>query len=188
MRKKILILLLILLLQSCASLNKNSSSTETQKKNNKIAEINLQLGTAYLEKGDMEKAKQKLLYAMEKAPKLPEVWYTMAYFQEKSGNTVQADSDYLKAISLAPNRGDVQNNYGTFLCRSGYYNEAIQHFMLAIQDPQYLEISAAYENAGLCALKIPDKKLASRYFNKALENDPNRAVSLAMLNQLRTVS
>lgn len=188
MKKIVLTILINLILTSCTTLNNKSSSQEEQKKKVKVAEINLQLGIAYMEKGDIEHAKQKLLYAGEKAPELPEVWYTMAYFQEKIGNNNEANANYLKAIQLAPGRGDVQNNYGTFLCRSGKFTESIEHFVLAIKDPQYLEISGAYENAGLCALKIPDKKLAQMYFAKALETDPNRSVSIVELNKLRRIS
>ncbi len=105
---------------------------------------------------------------------MPESWYSMAFFQEVTGNQELAKEYYSKAIALAPHRGDVQNNYGTFLCRSGDYQGAIQHFLSATQDPEYLENASAYENAGLCAQKIPNQALAVTYFNKALMQDPNR--------------
>jgi type IV pilus assembly protein PilF len=158
---------------------------EKEAKNKKVAEIYVQLGMAYLAKGDVQRSKQKLLYAQKKAPYLPEVWYSTGYFYEKTGNQTLAKENYLKAVQLAPNRGDVLNNYGTFLCRRGQYQEAISYFMQATQDTQYLDNAGAYENAGLCALKIPDKAQAIKYFNLALETDPARMTSLSELNKIK---
>lgn len=182
MMMRCLLILMMCLLSACGAIKK--TPTVEEQKDIKIAEINIQLGIGYLDAGNIQRAKQKLLYALLKAPKLPEAWYTMAYFQEVTGNQAEAKIDYLKAIELAPKRGDTQNNYGTFLCRIGNYTEAIQHFMAATQDPRYLETAGAYENAGLCALKIPDRALAKHYFSLALESDPSRKVSLAELNKL----
>ncbi len=170
------------LLSGCST----TQSPEAQEKAHatKIAGIYTQLGMGYLEHGDIQRAKQKLLYALQKDPTLPEAWYSMAYFNEKTGDKARAEEDYLKAVALAPNRGDVQNNYGTFLCRHGDYQKSITHFLLAIKDPQYLDAAGAYENAGLCALKIPDKKLAGRYFNLSLEQDPTRMTAMNELSKL----
>lgn len=159
--------------------------TQDEARQAKIAGINIQLGMAYLNKGDNQRAKQKLLYALQKDPKLPEAWYSMGYYLEKTGQKKEAQQYYLKAINLAPKRGDVQNNYGTYLCRSGYYQQSITHFLEATRDPQYLDLASAYENAGLCALKIPDKAQAKKYFNQALEQDPTRTVSMNELSKLK---
>jgi type IV pilus assembly protein PilF len=115
---------------------------------------------------------------------MPEAWYSMGYLLESTGNREQARKHYMKALDLAPGRGDVLNNYGTFLCRSGDYKNAIQHFLKAVHDPQYLQPASAYENAGLCALKIPDPEKAMLYFNKAIAEDYNRSTALLELAEL----
>lgn len=178
-------LLFTFFLLSCSSMNGTNTEEQELAKNKKIAEINIQLGMGYLERKDMERAKQKLLYALQKSPQLPEAWYSMAYFQETTGNKQEARKDYLKSLELAPKRGDVQNNYGTFLCHNGEYRESITHFIAATQDPDYLYLAGAYENAGLCALKIPDKKLAEEYFNLALEQDPTNEGTMTELTKLK---
>jgi type IV pilus assembly protein PilF len=165
---------LISCLSACSSMS--PAAKEQTAKIDRAAKANTQLGMAYIERHEMQRAKQKFLLALQEDPKLPEVWYSMGYYMEVTG--VNAKKDYLKAVDLAPKHGDVQNNYGTFLCRNGEYNEAIKHFMLAIEDNEYLDTASAYENAGLCALKIPDKKLALNYFNRALMVDPNHPNAL----------
>ena len=166
-----------LTLWACATTN-TPTKDEKPTKIVTAAQINTQLGLGYLEHQEVQRAKQKLLLALQEAPQIPETWYSMAYFLEVTGETEQAKADYLKAISLAPQRGDVHNNYGTFLCRAGDYPGAIDHFLLAVKDPDYVDSASAYENAGLCAMKIPDKKLALHYFNQAILQDPNYSTSL----------
>lgn len=145
------------------------------------AKINAQLGMAYLERKNLMRAKQKLLMALKQGPGIPETWYSMAYFLEATGNKVAAREYYIKAIKVAPERGDAHNNYGTYLCRSGQYRESVKHFLAAAKSTTYLEPAAAYENAGLCAMNIPDYKNAARYFKQALEEDPSRNSSLISL-------
>ena len=142
-----------------------------------IAKINVQLGMAYLESGDISRAKMKLLLALKQSPESPEPWYSMAYFLEASGNKEEANKYYLKAVDLAPKRGDTHNNYGTFLCRAGQYQDSIKQFMLAANAPDYLDPAAAFENAGLCSMQASTYKQAANYFNQALLKDPGRSLS-----------
>lgn len=149
-----------------------------------IAKINAQLGMAYLEQKNVQRAKQKLLMALQQGPNIPEPWYSMAYFLEATGNKAEASKYYLKAVELAPQRGDVQNNYGTFLCRSGRYQESIKHFMLAAKTEDYLDPAAAYENAGMCSMKMEAYSQAATFFNQALLKDPARTFSLLKLAEV----
>ena len=149
-----------------------------------VAKINAQLGLAYLEQNNVQRAKIKLLMALKQSPESPEPWYSMAYFLEATGNYAEARKHYEKAVEVAPQRGDAQNNYGTFLCRAGQYQESIKHFMLAANTPDYLDPAAAYENAGLCSMNMKAYKQASGYFNQALLKDPARTLSLLKLAEV----
>src|SRR3990167_2312332 len=125
-----------------------------------IAKINSELGMAYLEQKNVQRAKQKLLLALAQGPDIPEPWYSMAYFLEATGNPIEAQKYYLKAMQVAPNRGDAKNNYGTFLCRSGKYQESVKYFINAANSSNYLDPASAYENAGLCSMKGANYKQA----------------------------
>lgn len=145
------------------------------------SDINTRLGMSYLEQGDVRRAKQRFLKALQEAPDNPASWYSMGYFFEVTGNNAEAEKYFKHAISLAPANGNAKNNYGTFLCHTGRYREGIQQFFAAVNSPNYLDMIGAYENIGICAMKIPDYKLAEEYLNKALAQDPNRAESLGAL-------
>lgn len=175
-------LLLMCFIVGCSTTK--SSDNLSDEKNKRTAKINTELGMTYFQQHNLTRAKQKLLLALEEDPTLPEAWYSMGYLLESTGQKAEAGIYYKKATELAPGRGDAQNNLGTYLCRMGDYKGAVTHFVMATQDRNYLDIAAAYENAGLCALKIPDKQLATVYFQKALEQDNNRHVAANELKKL----
>lgn len=178
MKRQCLVLGMSVLLAACATNQKSQNGEgDDEARSIKTAKINSQLGMAYLERHDFQRAKQKLLLAINEAPNIPEPWYAMGYFQETTGNPRAANDYYLKAVKIAPERGDVQNNYGTFLCRNGRYNESITHFVLAAKDPNYLNPADAYENAGFCSMKIPNYPQAAQFFRYALSQDPARPLS-----------
>lgn len=172
----------ITLLTSCSNMSSRNQPQESA--NTRTAKINAQLGIAYLEQQSIQKAKKKLLLALKQDSTIPEPWYSMAYFMETTGNPAQADQYYVKAIKVSRGRGDAENNYGTFLCRTGKYKEAVQHFVLATKDPEYLTPADAYENAGLCANRIPDEQRAHAFFDRALAYEPERPTSLMALAEL----
>ncbi len=175
----------LLLLQSCQH---NDEAIEDHParsvKPAEAAAYNAQLGLAYLKQGNRELAKHKLLLALSQAPDAPGVNASMAYFMEQTGDMDKAQVYYRKAMAVAPNAGAQLNNYGAFLCRRGQYAQAESYFLKAVNDIEYEHTAGAYENAGLCAMAIPDNAKATHYFNKALEQDPSREQSLYELVSL----
>lgn len=170
------------LLSACAT--ETVSQTDKKVINQQAAVANVQMGMAYLEQDKTVEAKQKFMLALQESPKLPSSWYAMAYFHEITGEPGLADQEYQKSIAIAPDSGEAHNNYGTFLCRTGRYNEAIGQFKLAIAEPKYMHDGSAYENAGICALQVPNKTLAYSLFQKALLNNPNLTNALLHFGQL----
>lgn len=169
-------------LTACATTSENKRDKSYI--DNEAAIANVQMGIAYLNKNDTVLAKRKFTKAIQEAPNLPASWYAMAYYNEVTGKLKQADQQYRKAIAVAPDSGEAHNNYGTFLCRHGKYRQAIAQFDQAVEEPSYMQDGAAYENAGICALQVPDKKMAYHYFQQALLNDPNLSNALLHLGEL----
>lgn len=186
MLRRYVLIAALCLLSACSTMkaNHNENGEDEHARKIKTAKINAQLGIAYLERNNMQRSKQKLLLALNQAPDIPEPWYSMGYFFEATGNIKLAKHYYLKAVEIAPNRGDTHNNYGTFLCRLGEYRAAIHQFLLAVQDVNYLDSAAAYENAGICAKKMPHYEQAIHYFDLALMHDVSRPISLINLAEL----
>jgi type IV pilus assembly protein PilF len=83
------------------------------------AEINVQLGTAYLQEGQVEVALNKYKKALRQDPDLPSAHNGIAILYEQIGELGPAEKHYLKALRLDPRDSRIKNNYGTFLCRQG---------------------------------------------------------------------
>lgn len=174
--------LISLLLTACSSITSNEPVKTTATKS--AADYNVELGMGYLQQGDTARAKQKLLTAIEQQPYSAQAHDAMGYFLDNTGDSKSAESYYKNALALDSKSGAVQNNYGTYLCRHGRYQEAEQHFMLAVQDTNYLNTAGAYENAGLCAMQVPDLVKARDYFNQAVQHDPKRPLSWLELGEI----
>jgi type IV pilus assembly protein PilF len=164
---------LLTMLVGCSATTE-TNSLQAKNSNQRVAEINVQLGVGYLQQNDMPRAKQKLLTALNRAPNWPPVLEAMAYFYQVTGDTERAEEYYTKALKIAPKAGSTLNNYGAFLCKQGNYRKSLAYFELALQDEKYLKTAEVYENAGLCAAKLPDYKLAMRYLQKSLQQNPSR--------------
>lgn len=182
----------LLFVMTCLSLQACVHDEDSEKQNfkkadlSKAASYNVQLGLGYLKQGDRPRAKKKLITALEQEPNSPDVNSAMAYYFEKTNELDQAEKHYLKALSLAKNGGAQLNNYGAFLCRRGQYKKAENYFLKAVNDLKYVHTAGAYENAGLCALSVPDEEKAKVYLSKALNQDPSRRVSFYELLKLET--
>lgn len=180
--KGLMIISLSMFLFACSS--EPTSPTSNSTVNPKAAVYNVELGVGYLRQGNYQRAKQKLLLALQQDPHSAAAYSAMAYFLEKTGEYNKAEDDYKKAISLAENPGAMENNYGTFLCRRGRYVEAETEFIKAAQDPNYLNPANPLENAGLCALLIPNTAQAIQYFQAALQKNPQMKTSMLQLSEI----
>jgi len=180
--KLYLMILMIGLLTACAG---SSSKDGAVRNNQKAAEINTSLGLNYMQNGSYGVAMSKLKKAIQQDPKSAEAHNAIALLYQILNEDNDANEHYKKAVSLAPQYSEAQNNYGVFLCQQGQYKEAEQRFLLAVEDPLYASPAQAYENAGLCAMSIPDLDKAKDYFKQALQIYPrlvNSTLELAKIN------
>jgi type IV pilus assembly protein PilF len=148
------------------------------------SQINVRLGLGYLQQGNYPRAKEKLLLAAQQNVSQSS-YGALAYFYERTHDNKLAAEYYQKAIALAPENGAPHNNYGAYLCRTGEYVAGDQQFKLAVNDTKYVNSASAYENAGLCALLVPDKAKAKIYFEKALQQNPKLSTSSRELAELK---
>src|SRR4029079_7880649 len=97
------------------------------------------------------------------------------------GDVKQAETYYRKAAQLKPKGGSELNNYGTFLCKVGRYDEAQGYFDRAIADPFYKTPEVALVNSGSCLLKAGKLDAADKRLRAALDHAPNDSEALFQL-------
>jgi len=108
----------------------------------------------------------------------------IAEVYQQTGEYDLAGEHFERAIKLDPKDPLLQNNYGVFLCDQKRYKEAEQRFLKIASLQSYKRPDEAYENAGLCALRIPDPVKAEKYFRRALQINSKLPNSLYQMSQL----
>jgi type IV pilus assembly protein PilF len=179
MPARALLVLLAALLAGCVS---NQPPAQTSGRD--AARYNVQLGMSYMQRGDLEGAREKLERAVQQDPSLPAAHAALGILYERAGDTRRARDHLRTATRLAPDDPNQLNAYGGFLCRQGDRKEGIRHFEMAASNAFYRTPEAALTNAGVCARGIPDPELAENYFRRALDLNRNHAEALLQMAEL----
>lgn len=145
----------------------------------------VQMGRAYMQRGQLQIALERLTKALELNPRSTDAHTVIAVLYEEIRRPERAETHYRRAVELKPDDGSVNNNYGQFLCRSGRFAEADARFAKAIDDPFYPTPVVVFTNAGVCAMKSGDLTAADRYLRLALETEPANPEVLLDLAQLQ---
>jgi type IV pilus assembly protein PilF len=161
-----------------------SSTNDRAKKKGDASNYNMQLGMAYLNRGELGLAKEKLDRAVAENPGDPNVHSAMAMLQDRLGHPEQADKEFKAALSLGPRSPDVLNNYAVMLCRTGRVDDGVKAFEEAAHNALYRTPEAAYTNAGVCLRGAKRDTQAAMSFQKALQVKPNFAEAAYQLADL----
>lgn len=178
----LLALVCMVLLNACAS---GQTNPDARSESRKAAEFNTSLGLEYMNRGQFEVALGKLKKAVREDPDYAPAHTVTAILYERIGENELAGKHYQKAYAADPKDGDVNNNYGTYLCKTGRKDQAIVHFMAALDDPFYNTPAVALTNAGSCALGEGELAEADNYLRHALKiqpDFPDALITMANLN------
>lgn len=178
----LLVLIVAVIVGGCAS--QQEEDPYDQSDTRKAVVSNTSLGLEYMNRGQYEVALGKLKKAIREDPEYAPAQTVLAVLYERIGEQDLAGKHYKLAFEAAPKDGDVNNNYGVYLCKTGKADKAIQHFLTALNDPFYLTPAIALTNAGSCALRQGDLTQADVYLRRALKIEPNLPDALLSMAKL----
>lgn len=164
------------LLAACAS-----SGPTTVANRKEAARANMQLGVAYMQQGDLQLAREKLLRAEQQDPRSAEVHVAIAFLNERLDRPADAERHYRTAMRLAPDNAEVGNNYAVFLCGSGQVDKALPLFESAARQPLYRTPWAALTNAAVCLRSVARNADAIPFLERALVQRPDYAEAVVEL-------
>lgn len=133
------------------------------------AEIRLTLGMTYLSLGDLQLARLNIERAVNYAPQDYRTQLGMALYLQGIGENESANTRYQQALRLAPDNGDVLNNYGAFLCSLGQYDAAQNYFDRAAESDSLNNVANSLENSGYCLLEAGQIVEAQKKLSRALK-------------------
>ena len=150
----------------------------------KSARLNMELGLAYMNEKEYEKALSRLQKALKIDPQYSDAHSAIAILYSRLGQNQSASNHYEKAIQIAPSNSGALNNYGQHLCATGQSEKAQLMFKRALDNPLYQTPQFAFLNAGLCAKSNNDLTLAEINFRGALKRDPYLPPALYQMAEL----
>jgi type IV pilus assembly protein PilF len=171
-----------LLLAGCVT--ETSDRLAQNKDPKKAVKAYVEAGMRYMQRNQMENAHRTLTRAYDIDPNDPAVNNALALFFSIEGDKSQTEKHYKKAISTDPKFSQARNNYAAFLFKEERYKDAIVQLEQVTTDYRYDRRFTAFENLGLCYLKVGDTEQAEKSFNRALKLNANMPVSLLELAQI----
>lgn len=186
MKNKILNFFLLLLtaasITACNPAQVRSSSSNQNIRpshvTNDVAQANLDLAIAYLQRGNYNNALTNLEKAREAAPDHPATYNVFGLLYQQIGDAKKAEENFKRALRLDSNDSSTLNNYGNLLCRQDRLEEAVATFTKAAKNPLYVSPEIAITNAGLCLYNHQKKDEAKEYFQQALQINPQVPLAL----------
>jgi type IV pilus assembly protein PilF len=148
------------------------------------AQYNVELGVAYMERGDLALAQDKLNRALKENPRDPTVHSALALLDERLGELDEADRQFHTALHLAPHDPDVSNNFAVYLCRTHRVDQGVKRLIATARDPLYTTPEAAYTNAAVCLRTVHRDAEAELDLERALALRPSFAEAVFQLASL----
>lgn len=167
-------------LAACASNGPNPSTQNLQQ----AAIYNTQLAVDALQRGNLGEAKSKIERALEQDSRNAEVHSAAGLIYDRLGEDRQAESQFSRALSLAPDNPVIQNNYAVYLCRKGDAERGQKMFLEAAANPLYRTPESAYVNAGTCARRGGNMAQAEQHFRAALRINARNTDALMQMADL----
>jgi type IV pilus assembly protein PilF len=175
----------VLLLSGCVTTDSSGNKPLKQEDpEDTAAKYNIQLGTAYLQKGNFELAREKLERSLKQNPKDPDVHTSLGLLYDRTNEPKLADKHFREALRLAPDKPDISNNYAIHLCRNGRVDEGVERFKAVAANRYYRTPEVALTNAGVCLLSNKRADEAAKLFNAAIKTRPNYSEATVQLAKL----
>jgi len=146
---------------------------------------NVQLAMAYMQQGNLTRAKEKLDRALHEDPMNPNVHSVYALFYERVDDQKSAENEFHEAMRLAPQDPGQLNFYGVYLCRQHRVDEGVTAMLKVANNPLYRTPEAAYTNIGVCLLTAHRDDEAESAFHRALAAKPDFAEGAYQLADLQ---
>lgn len=177
------LIILLLALTACSAkpaYRANASSEELDK----IVITNVRLAGIYLQRNQLNFAKEKADKAIAADPNSSIANNMMGILSWRLKEYDKAERYFHKAVRLKPDNALALNNFGAFLCDRGEIDRSIKYFDKAAENPLYEKRAHALTNAGRCLYKKPDLEKAELYFRRALKFNRNDAEALLHLAKI----
>ncbi|MBK1851688.1 MULTISPECIES: type IV pilus biogenesis/stability protein PilW [unclassified Marinobacter] len=173
-------LLVALLVTGCVTTTDSRFSREADRQ--KAVENYVQLASAYIGQGNIERARHHLDRALELEPDSPQALATLGLIYNSDGEPELAEKSFKRAISEDSKYTRARVYYGAFLYAQGRLEESRDQFSAASKDTDYKDRGSIFYNLGMTQERLGQQKEAIASYRRASEltrGDPRSLLSLS---------
>lgn len=182
-------LLIALVLSGCAGRSHTEAtsveqSVSRQTSTNEVrlrAKVHTELGSLYLQDGRHDVALEEARIALETESGYAPAHNLMGLIYMTLRKNELAEESFRRALRLAANDPEINNNYGWFLCQTDRIEESFTHFQVAIDNPLYQTPGKVLTNAGVCAMMNKDDRKGTAFLLRAIRLDRANLRALYLL-------
>lgn len=173
--------LLTAMLAGCVTTTDSPFAREADK--DKAIKNYVQLGTAYIGQGNIERARLHLDRALQLDPDNPGAHSAMGLVYQSEREPELAEKSFQRALSTDPDYTRGRVFYGAFLFGQNRFEDAREQFRRAAQDTEYPDRASVFFNLGLTEERLDDVEAASRAYRRSVELSRGDAQSLLALSR-----
>jgi len=151
--------------------------------NRDAAKVNTELAAGYLHEGQLKVAVEKAKRAIAFDDSYGPAQHVYALLMARLGEDDKAREAFARAVRLDGDNSQLANNYGSFLCSQGDYEQAQSMFRRAYSDPLYETPEYALVNSGRCYEEAGQPTEALAQFRRALDKGAHQPAALLGLAQ-----
>lgn len=176
------ILMLALSVAGCVTTTDSRFSREADRQ--KAVENYVQLATAYIGQGNIDRARNHLDRALEIEPDSSEALAALGLIYNSDGEPKLAEKSFRRAISENADYTRARVYYGAFLYSQDRFDESRDQFRAASRDADYKDRGSVFYNLGMTQERLGQKKEAIASYRRAAELTRGDARSLLSLSRV----
>jgi type IV pilus assembly protein PilF len=147
------------------------------------ARIRTELATGYYQQRNMSVALDELRQAIAADGSYAPAFGLLGLIYMDLRENSKADESFQRALKLAPNDSELNNNYGWFLCQTERSKQSFDYFIRATRNPLYPTPDKPLHNAGICALRAGDETLGETYLKQSFQANSRNPVAMFQLSE-----
>lgn len=189
--QRLMLLLVPVLLAGCGAVPLKDMSSQTPVAQRAVegdarkgAKAHTDLGMVYLREGRLDIALDEARAAISADPSFPLAYNLLGLTQMYLEQRAAAQEAFGRAMALAPNDPEINNNYGWFLCQTDRAKESLPYFTASGGNTLYPNPTKPLTNGAFCSFAAGDDKMGEDFLIKALRADSQNVDAYFLLAEL----